>query len=78
MNSYRLLGMDSGAKNCTTTIRHDILTVIFLELIYALNRRSKIDKVNMPLSNLISTGSSTKVLNLKFLPDLKLCLNMHH
>ena len=78
MNLYRLLGMDSGDKNCTTTIRQDMLTVIFLELIYALNRRSKIDKVNMPLSNLISAGSSIKVLNLKFLPDLKLCLNMHH
>jgi hypothetical protein len=36
MNLYKLLGMDSGAKNFTETIRHDMLsTVMFSELIYA-------------------------------------------
>ena len=77
MNLYKLLGMDSGAKNFTETTRHDMLsTVMFPKLIYAQNRRFKIDKVNMPLSKLISTDSFAKVLNLKFLPEPRLCLNM--
>ena len=36
MNLYKLLGMDSGAKNFTETTRHDMLsTVMFSELNYA-------------------------------------------
>ena len=69
--------MDSGSKNLTPTTRHDILsTVTFLELIYAQNRRFKFDKVNMPLTILISTESSAKLPDLKVLPKPRLCLNM--
>ena len=65
------------ATNFKEITRHDMFsTVIFPEFIYAQNRRSKIDKVNMLSPNLISTGSSTKVLILKFLPEPKICLNM--
>ena len=69
--------MDTGAHNFIATTRHDILsTEIFLELISANNRRYKIDKVNMHLSTLSSTESSTMSLSVKFLPGLSFYLDM--
>ena len=69
--------MDFGAQNLIATTRHDILgTVVFLVLNYAYNRRYKIDKINMHLSNLISTESYAKFLDTKFLPALSFYLNM--
>ena len=76
---YRLLCMDSGAQNLTTTTRHDILSIVmFPELIKTYNRRYKIDKVNMQLSNFNSIESSTVFLGVNFLPDLSFYLNMLH
>ena len=74
---YRWLCMDSGAHNLTSTNRHDILsTVISSGLNCAYNRRYKIDKINMHVSNLISTESSAKFLDTKFLPELSFYLKM--
>ena len=65
------------ATNFKEITRHDMFsTVIFPEFIYAQNRRSKIDKVNMLSPNLISTRCSTKLLNFKLLPKPRLGLNM--
>ena len=69
--------MDPGAHNFIETTRHDILsTEIFLELISANNRRYEINKVNMHLSTLSSTESSTMFLSVKFLPELRFYLGM--
>ena len=69
--------MDSGPQNLTATTRVDNLsTVIFPGLNSAYNRRYKIDKINMHLSNLISTESYAKFLDTKFLPELSFYLNM--
>ena len=69
--------MDSGAQNLITTTRYGILgTVIFPRLNCAYNRRCKIGKVNMHLSNLNFTESSTMFLDIKFLPELSFYLNM--
>ena len=69
--------MDFGAQNLTETTRHDILsTEFFPELISANNRRYEIDKVNMHLSTLSSTESSTMFLSVKFLPGLGFYLDM--
>ena len=77
MNVHRLLGMVSGAKNFTTTSRYDRLsTVICLEFIYSWNKNYKIDKTSMLSSNLNFTGSSTRVLDLKCLPEPRICLYM--
>ena len=69
--------MDFGAQNLTETTRHDILSIVmFPELIKTYNRRYKIDKVNMQLSNFNSTESSTMLLDIKFSPELSFYLNM--
>ena len=69
--------MDSGLQNLTATTRVDnISTVIFPGLNCAYNRRYKIDKVNMHLSNLNSIESFARFLDIKFLPELSLSLYM--
>ena len=68
--------MDYGPQNLTATTRVDNLsTVIFPGLNCAYNRRYKIYKTNMHLSNLISTESAVKFLDTKFL-ELSFYLNM--
>ena len=77
MNVHRLLGMVSGATNFITTSSYDKLsTVIFPEFTYSWNRSYKINKTNMPAIKLIYTGSSTKVMDLKILPEPRNSLNM--
>ena len=67
----RLIYTSSGAQNLTEITRHDVYcTVIFPNLKCAYNRRYKIGKVSMHLSNLNSTGSSTRFMYTKFLPEL--------
>jgi len=69
--------MVSGAQNLKVTTRNDMCSaVIFPDLIYPYNRRYKIDKMNMHLSNFNSTESSTRFMHLKFLPELSFYLIM--
>ena len=76
MNVHRLLGMVSGATNFIATSSYDILsTVIFTEFTYSWNRSYKIDKTSMLSSNLNSICSSTRVLDLKILPQPRIYLN---
>ena len=69
--------MVSGATNFTATSRDDIhSTVIFPEFIYSWSRSYKINKTNMLATKINSTGSSTKVMDLKILPQPRNGLNM--
>ena len=69
--------MKSGAQTLIARTRHDTLsTAIFRGLNCAYNRRYKIDKVNMHLSNLNSIESFARFLDIKFLPELSLSLYM--
>ena len=62
----------------TATFMHDILsTVSFPDFIYSKNRSYKINKTNMLATNLIYTGSSTQVIDLKILPESRNSLNMY-
>ena len=70
--------MDYGAHNFTETSILDITCIeIVPELIEVYIRRYKIYKLNIPLSSFISTGSSTKFLCAKLIPELSLYLSMH-
>ena len=56
---------------------HDLLsTVSFLDFIYSWNMSYKIKKTNMLATNLIYTGSSTRVMDLKIVPEPRNSLNM--
>ena len=70
--------MVSEATKITVTTRYDIIsTVIFPEFIISWNRSYKINKTNMLATNLIYTGSSTQVIDLKILPESRNSLNMY-
>jgi hypothetical protein len=69
--------MVSGAQNLKVTTRNDIYSAVFFpDLIYPYNRRYKIEKMNMHLSNLNYTESSTRFMHLKFLRELSFYLIM--
>ena len=70
--------MVSEATKITVTTRYDIIsTVIFPEFTFSWNRSYKINKTNMLATNLIYTGSSTQVIDLKILPESRNNLNMY-
>ena len=61
-----MLDIVSGAKNFTEASRHDMLRSInFPDFIYSRNRSYKINNTNMLATKINSTGSSTKVMDLK-------------
>ena len=69
--------MASGATNFKETSRKDILsTVNFPGFIYSCNRSYKINKTSMLATWINSTGSSTKVMGVKILPEPRTGLNM--
>ena len=69
--------MDSRAQNLTETARHDMCCiVVFPDLFYAYKRRYKIGNINMHLTNLNSIESSTLILDIKFLSELRFYLNI--
>ena len=62
--------MVSRATNFTTTSRQDILSTLnFLDFIYSCNRSYKINKTNIIATQINSTGSSTKFMDLKIWPE---------
>ena len=69
--------MVSGATNFTAISRHDILNLVNCpDFIYSWNRSYKINKTNVLAKKLIYTGSFTRVMDFKFLPEPRDRLNM--
>ena len=69
---HRLIGMVSGATKFIAATRYHLLsTVICTDFIYSCIRRYKINKNNKLAKKINSTGSYTKIMDLKILPELR-------
>ena len=67
-----MIGMVFGATKFTEATRYQLLnTVMFPDFIYSCIRSYKINKSNKLAIKINSTGSYTKVMDLKILPELR-------
>ena len=65
------------STNFTATSNHDIIRIVnFLDFIYQCNKSYKFKNTNMLATKINFTGSSTRVMDLKFLPEPRDRLNM--
>ena len=74
---YRMFHMDSDATNfMQATSKHKLSTEIFPDFMHLYSRGDKKNKNSKPLTKINSTGSFTKDLVLKFLPETSHELNI--